>query len=136
MARRRKRTWKLENKEKVKEEWDGKAVPSPTWQDIITYANTYGIIIMYIYTCVYISTDIYIVPVLYIYVMYNELYEHKDTEWNITLLLLFYYFITVYLIQLCSGGTTLPTSPPPRCRLLSVAPRDFKFFFIYTVQEL
>ena len=45
-----------------------------------------------------------------IYVMYNELCEYKDTEWNIT-----YYCltITVYLIQLCTGGATSPTSPPP-----------------------
>ena len=55
--------------------------------------------------------------------MYNELCEYKDTDWNIT-----YYCITitVYLMELCTGGTTSPTSPSPGCRLLSVSPGTYK----------
>ena len=62
-----------------------------------------------------------------IYQIYNELYEYKDTEGNINLLLL---LILRYLILLSTGGTISPTSLPPRCWIVSVSSGDFNLFLL------
>ena len=61
--------------------------------------------------------------------MYNELCKFKDTEGNITFLLLLY-----YLIQLCTGGAISPTSLLPRCSLVSVSP-GISFYKIIIVTD-
>ena len=85
-----------------------------------------------IYLCmhlriVYVHIGIYI----YTYMMYNKLYEYKDTEWNITLL---------WFLLLSIWYNSVPVAPPRPPRLpLDVgccqSHREIYLFFFFNKQE-